>query len=92
MPVESGEGNEPRRRRPAFEVDSKARLVDAGQAVDVQVTVTCPAGAKVSEAFLYVSQDGNQSRLTKANVSSGLIVLDMLPQLLARVQLRRVAR
>jgi hypothetical protein len=69
LPVVSREGNEPRRRRPAFEVDSKARLVDAGQAVDVQVTVTCPAGAKVLEAFLYVSQDGNQSRLTKANVS-----------------------
>jgi hypothetical protein len=55
----------PRARRPAFEVDSKARLVDAGQAGDVQVTVTCPAGAEVLEAFLYMSQDGNQSRLTQ---------------------------
>jgi hypothetical protein len=26
----------------------------------VQVTVTCPAGAEVVEAFLYVNQDGNQ--------------------------------
>jgi hypothetical protein len=50
----------------AFEIDRKARLVDAGQAVDVQVTVTRPAGAEVLEAFLYVRQDGNQSRLTKA--------------------------
>jgi hypothetical protein len=35
-------------------------LVQGGKAVVVQVTVTCPTGAEVLEAFLYVNQDGNQ--------------------------------
>ncbi len=30
----------------------------------MQVTVTCPTGAEVLEAFLYVNQDGNQGRFT----------------------------
>jgi hypothetical protein len=46
----------------AFQIGKKATLVDGGQAVDVQATVTCPAGAEVLEAFLYVTQDGNQSQ------------------------------
>jgi hypothetical protein len=37
-------------------------LANGGQAVDVQAIVTCPAGAEVLEAFLYVTQDGNQSQ------------------------------
>jgi hypothetical protein len=37
-------------------------LIQGGKAVVVQVTVTCPAGAEVLEAFLYVTQDGNQSQ------------------------------
>src|SRR4030095_6270690 len=45
----------------AIEVARKATSVDGGQAVELQVTVTCPAGAEVLEAFLYVTQDGNQS-------------------------------
>jgi hypothetical protein len=45
----------------AVEIGKKAALVDGGQAVDVQVTVTCPAGAEVLEAFLYVTQAGNES-------------------------------
>ena len=36
-------------------------MVDGGQAVDVQVAVTCPAGGVVLEAFLYVTQQGNES-------------------------------
>jgi hypothetical protein len=45
----------------SIHVDRKATLIDGGQAVDLRVTVTCPAGATVLEAFLYVVQDGNQS-------------------------------
>jgi hypothetical protein len=45
----------------AIEIAKKATLVDGGQAVELQVTVTCPAGAEVLEAFLYVTQDGNQT-------------------------------
>jgi hypothetical protein len=43
------------------EVAKKAALVDGGQAVELQVTVVCPAGAEVLEAFVYVTQNGNQS-------------------------------
>jgi hypothetical protein len=46
----------------AVEIGKKAALVDGGRAVDVQVTVTCPAGEEVLEAFLYVTQDGNESQ------------------------------
>jgi hypothetical protein len=44
------------------EIAPTARLIQGGKAVVVQVTVTCPAGAEVLEAFLYVTQDGNQSQ------------------------------
>jgi hypothetical protein len=44
----------------AVEVAPTARLIQGGKAVVVQVTVTCPTGAEVLEAFLYVNQDGNQ--------------------------------
>jgi hypothetical protein len=44
----------------AVEIAPTARLVQGGKAVAVQVTVTCPTGAEVLEAFLYVNQDGNQ--------------------------------
>jgi hypothetical protein len=33
-----------------------------GKAVAVQVTMTCPTGGEVLEAFLYVNQDGNQGQ------------------------------
>lgn len=46
----------------SFEIDKKAILVDGGIVVDVQATVTCPAGAEVLEAFLYVTQAGNESQ------------------------------
>jgi hypothetical protein len=44
----------------AVEIAPTARLLQGGKAVAVQVTVTCPTGAEVLEAFLYVNQDGNQ--------------------------------
>jgi hypothetical protein len=44
----------------AVEIAPTARLVQGGKAVVVQITVTCPTGAEVLEAFLYVNQDGNQ--------------------------------
>ena len=44
----------------AVEIAPTARLIQGGKAVVVQVTVTCPTGAEVLEAFLYVNQDGNQ--------------------------------
>ena len=46
----------------AVEIAPTAKLIQAGRAVVVQVTVTCPAGAQVLEAFLYVNQDGNQGQ------------------------------
>ena len=46
----------------AVEIAPAARLLQGGKAVLVQVTVTCPTGAVVLEAFLYVNQDGNQGR------------------------------
>ena len=44
------------------EIAPTARLLQGGKAVVVQVTVTCPPGAVVLEAFLYVTQDGNQGQ------------------------------
>jgi hypothetical protein len=44
----------------AVEIAPTARLIQGGKAVVVQARVTCPAGAEVLEAFLYVNQDGNQ--------------------------------
>jgi hypothetical protein len=46
----------------AVEIAPAARLIQGGKAVAVQVTVTCPTGAEVLEAFLYVNQDGNQGQ------------------------------
>jgi hypothetical protein len=46
----------------AVEIAPRARLIQGGKAVAVQVTVTCPTGAEVLEAFLYVNQDGNQGQ------------------------------
>jgi hypothetical protein len=44
------------------EIGQEARLVDGGRAVDVRLRVTCPAGAEVLEAFVYVTQGGNESQ------------------------------
>lgn len=46
----------------SIQVHRKATLVDGGRSVDLRVTVTCPAGATVLEAFVYLVQDGNQSQ------------------------------
>ena len=46
----------------AVEIAPTARLLQGGKAVAVQVTVTCPTGAEVLEAFLYVNQDGTQGQ------------------------------
>ncbi len=46
----------------AVEIAPTARLIQGGKAVAVQVTVTCPTGAEVLEAFVYVNQDGNQGQ------------------------------
>ena len=43
------------------EIAKKATLVAEGQAVLVTVTVTCPAGSEVLEAFIYVVQDERSS-------------------------------
>ncbi len=42
----------------------EATLVDAGAGVLVRVTVSCAGGSDVLEAFVYVTQDGQQSRFT----------------------------
>jgi hypothetical protein len=47
---------------PVVEIAPTARLLQGGKAVAVQVTVTCPTGAEVVEAFLYLNQDGNQGQ------------------------------
>ena len=39
----------------------EATLVDAGAGVLVRVTVSCAGGSNVLEAFVYVTQDGQQS-------------------------------
>jgi hypothetical protein len=47
---------------PTVEIAPTARLLQGGKAAAVQVTVTCPTGETVLEAFLYVNQDGNQGQ------------------------------
>jgi hypothetical protein len=39
-----------------------ATLLEAGQAVALEVTVICPKKSDVLEAFVYVTQEGNTSR------------------------------
>ncbi|MDQ3951757.1 MAG: hypothetical protein M3279_02160 [Actinomycetota bacterium] len=46
----------------AADVAPTATLVGEGEAVDVQVTVTCPKKHDVLEAFVYVTQDGYTSQ------------------------------
>ena len=49
----------------------EATLVDAGAGVLVTVTVSCAGGSDVLEAFVYVTQDGQQSRFTPIPVRCG---------------------
>ena len=44
----------------AVEFAPTARILKGGKAVAVKGTATCPAGAEILEAFLYVNQNGNQ--------------------------------
>jgi hypothetical protein len=52
-------------------VAPQATLVDDGAAVIVSVTVSCAGGSDVLEAFVYVTQDGQQSRFTPLAVRCG---------------------
>lgn len=52
-------------------VSSDATLVDGGTAVLVDVTVRCAGGSDVLEAFVYVTQDGQQSQFVPIPVRCG---------------------
>ena len=43
------------------DIKRNAVLIDAGQAVLVSVKARCPVGYDVLEAFVYISQEGNES-------------------------------
>lgn len=49
----------------------EASLKDGGAAVVVDVTVSCAGGSDVLEAFVYVTQDGQQSRSVPIPVRCG---------------------
>jgi hypothetical protein len=49
----------------------QATLVDSGAAVIVSVTVSCAGGSDVLEAFIYVTQDGQQSPFVGIPVRCG---------------------
>ena len=49
----------------------QAALSDNGDAVIVNVTVRCAGGSDVLEAFIYVTQEGNQSPFTPIGVRCG---------------------
>jgi len=49
----------------------QATLVDDGRAVLVSVTVSCAGGSDVLEAFVYVTQDGQQSPFTPISIRCG---------------------
>jgi hypothetical protein len=46
----------------ALDIAKKATLGPGGQTVTVTVTATCPEGREVLEAFVYVTQDGNETQ------------------------------
>lgn len=49
-----------------------ATLVDGGQAVELKIKTICAVvGVEVLEAFVYVTQDGNQSQFAPIPVSCG---------------------
>ena len=52
-------------------IAAQAVLVDDGAAVLVAVSVACAGGSDVLEAFVYVTQDGNQSAFTPIPVRCG---------------------
>ncbi len=46
------------------DVASTGAMVGAGEAVKINVTVTCPKKHEVLEAFVYISQDGHTSQFS----------------------------
>lgn len=52
-------------------IASQATLVEGGDAVLVSVTVKCAGGSDVLEAFVYVTQDEQQSAFTPIPVRCG---------------------
>ena len=49
----------------------QATLIDEGAAVLVSVTVSCAGGSDVLEAFVYVTQDSQQSPFTSVPIRCG---------------------
>src|SRR5687767_9510850 len=49
-------------------IDPDGKIIAGGQAVRLKVTASCPSGEDVLEAFVYVTQDGNQSRFAPVPV------------------------
>jgi hypothetical protein len=45
----------------SVDVKKNAGLVEGGQAVELRLRAACPAGEEVLEAFVYVTQEGNES-------------------------------
>jgi hypothetical protein len=52
-------------------ISPEATLVEGGAAALVTVTVRCAGGSNVLEAFIYVTQEGQQSRFTPIQVRCG---------------------
>lgn len=51
-------------------IGKKASLVDGGQGVEIRIRTVCGIdGVEVREAFLYVTQNGNQSQFAPIPVS-----------------------
>ncbi len=56
-------------RTATMEIAPDAVLVEGGQAVQLTVRAGCPKKAQVLEAFVYVTQDGNQSQFAPVPVT-----------------------
>lgn len=56
----------------SIHIGKTATLVDGGQAVELKIKTICAIeGVEVLEAFVYVTQDGNQSQFAPIPVSCG---------------------
>jgi len=54
----------------SIDIGTHARLVDGGQAVELKIRTVCAIqGVEVLEAFVYVTQNGNQSQFAPIPVS-----------------------
>ena len=54
----------------SIDISRTATLVDGGQAVEVNIKTVCAIeGVEVFEAFVYVTQNGNQSQFAPISVS-----------------------